>query len=58
VNRFFGEDVFDRSSRQVANSRVSRPSVNIKENDDGYMVEVATPGLAKEDLVISVDNAV
>ena len=32
------------------------PAVNIKESDTGYTVEVAAPGLRKEDFNIELDN--
>lgn len=34
------------------------PSVNIKEGNDGFVVEVAAPGLEKEDFKISIDRGV
>lgn len=35
---------------------LSQPKVNIKENDDAYIMEVAAPGLKKEDFNISVEK--
>ncbi len=32
------------------------PSVNIIENEDGYVIEVAAPGLAKDDFSIEIDD--
>jgi HSP20 family protein len=32
------------------------PSVNISETNDGYQLEIAAPGLAKEDFKISLDK--
>ena len=32
------------------------PAVNIKESDTGFTVEVAAPGLSKEDVNIELDN--
>lgn len=36
----------------------SIPAVNIKENEDGFSVEVAAPGKSKEDFNIELDNEV
>jgi HSP20 family protein len=36
--------------------RTSTPAVNIIETDDDFKLEVAAPGLAKEDFKINVDN--
>ena len=59
-NRFYNDDLFDDlfnwNNRHVHNQRGSSPSVNIKENEDGFSLEMATPGLQKEDLKIEVNN--
>lgn len=34
------------------------PSANIKETDDSFQIELAAPGLKKEDIKIDVDNDV
>jgi HSP20 family protein len=34
------------------------PAVNIKEDDNGFHVEVAAPGLSKEDFNVEVENDV
>jgi HSP20 family protein len=36
--------------------RWSTPAVNIRETDDSYKIEMAAPGMKKEDFKISVDN--
>ncbi len=50
-NRFFfddlfGKDVFDFNPNNLAKST---PSVNVKENEKEFSLEVAAPGLQKED---------
>ena len=37
---------------------ISRPTVNIIENDGSYVLELAAPGLEKEDFEISVEKEV
>lgn len=36
----------------------NRPAVNIKETDTGFAIEVAAPGLRKEDFTVDVDKDV
>jgi HSP20 family protein len=36
--------------------RTSTPAVNIVDNDDNFKLELAAPGLTKEDFKINVDN--
>lgn len=38
------------------NTGVSIPAVNIKENGDAFNVEVAAPGMSKDDFNIHLDN--
>ncbi len=48
----FFKDFFDVSPRTSANV----PAVNVKENEKEFNVELAAPGLSKEDFNISVEN--
>ncbi len=52
---FFGKDVFDFNPNNFVKST---PSVNVKENDNEFTLEVAAPGLQKEDFNVSVDDNV
>ncbi len=52
IEEFFGNDFF--SNDQHANASV--PSVNVIENNDNFKIEVAAPGLKKEDFRIELDN--
>lgn len=51
-NRFIDNNTLDWRSR----SNVSMPSVNIKEDDSGYELEVAVPGFDKSDFKIELNN--
>ncbi|UII26354.1 Hsp20/alpha crystallin family protein [Fulvivirga maritima] len=42
--------------RSASNTRHSLPKVNIKETKDGFAVEMAAPGLKKEDFKIQLDH--
>lgn len=47
-NSFFDTNSMNRSSS-------TSPAINVRENDDKYIVELAAPGLKKEDFDINVD---
>ena len=55
-DRFFDNDLFDWSNRNFSQTNTTLPSVNIKESDEAFMVEVAAPGLDKKDFKIEVHN--
>ena len=60
VNPFF-IDVFDTilNDRFLSDRAITKvPAVNIAENENGFDIELAVPGLNKEDFKISVDKNV
>ena len=40
------------------NTSVNLPAVNIIEKDDKFLIEMAAPGLRKEDFKINIDNGI
>ncbi len=56
LNRFFDNDVDFWSRNNYSNTDTTLPSVNIKESDESFSVEVAAPGFDKEDFHIELDN--
>lgn len=52
----FFKDFFEVSPRTIANTSV--PAVNVKENDNEFTVELAAPGLGKEDFKISIEEGI
>ncbi len=50
----FDRNFFFRSQENRANM----PSVNIRETEEGFALELAAPGLKKEDFKISLDNTI
>ena len=54
-DRFFDGDMFDWSNRNFSNTNTTIPSVNIKENADAFVVEVAAPGFEKGDFKIELN---
>jgi HSP20 family protein len=53
LTSFFGRDMSDFFSR---NQNMIMPAVNVKETPDHYEIEVAAPGLRKEDFNIRLDQ--
>lgn len=54
------EDIFNRDLPSVFtsnfNTGITLPKVNIKENSDAFIVDMAVPGLSKSDFNIDLDN--
>nr|WP_314834650.1 Hsp20/alpha crystallin family protein [uncultured Flavobacterium sp.] len=60
VNNFFDDlftkDVFDWTDRNFSSIGSNLPSVNLKETDDLLKIELAAPGMKKEDFKVEIDN--
>lgn len=54
VHNVFGNNYIPKSYNEYCSS--SRPEVNIYENETEFGVEVAAPGLGKEDFIIKVEQ--
>lgn len=48
-NDFFGNEWMQNNNRSV-------PAINIQQNDNGFLVEVAAPGMTKEDCNVRIDE--
>ena len=55
-DRFFENDLFDWSNRNYSNTSTTLPSVNIKESNDDFEVEVAAPGFTKNDFKVELNH--
>ncbi|MBW8334743.1 MAG: Hsp20/alpha crystallin family protein [Prolixibacteraceae bacterium] len=55
-NRFFENDLFDGSTRNFSNTNTTLPSVNIREDENGFEVDMAAPGFEKKDFKIELLN--
>lgn len=61
VSRFFDDDwntLFDWTSRNFSETSTTLPSVNVKETDEAFMVEMAAPGMKKDDFQIEIKDNV
>lgn len=56
-DRFFENDVFDWSNRNYSNTNTTLPAVNIKEDKDGFEVEMSAPGFEKGDFKVELNNS-
>ncbi|NOY49100.1 MAG: Hsp20/alpha crystallin family protein [Chlorobi bacterium] len=55
-DRFFENDLFDWSNRNFSSTNTTLPAVNIKEDDEGFEVEMSAPGFDKKDFKIELNN--
>jgi HSP20 family protein len=53
---FFGRDLFNKQLAHFSPTNTTIPAVNIKETNDSYEVELAAPGMKKEDFMIRLDG--
>ena len=50
LNDFFGNEWMEQSNKSV-------PAINIQQNDNGFTVEVAAPGMTREDCTVRLDES-
>jgi HSP20 family protein len=55
-DRFFDTELFDWSNKNFSDTNTTLPSVNIKEDENGFEVEMAAPGFEKKDFKIDLNN--
>jgi HSP20 family protein len=55
-NDFLNRDWYDWSNQNYSLTNTTIPSVNIKETENEFVVEMAAPGMAKEDFKIDLNN--
>jgi HSP20 family protein len=58
LNDFFNEGWFDSSLSNWRSAGSTLPAVNIRENSDNFLIEVAAPGMKKENFNVELDNDV
>jgi HSP20 family protein len=55
---FFNRDIFNWGLFNYSDSNTSIPAVNLKETADNYEVEVAAPGMRKNDFKVQLEGNV
>jgi HSP20 family protein len=53
---FFNRDLFDWNNSNFSDTNTTIPAVNIKETAENYEVEVAAPGMTKDDFKVELDG--
>src|SRR5690606_20369915 len=53
---FFNRELFNWGNNNFSSTLTTIPSVNIKENPDDFEVEVAAPGMEKQDFEITLEG--
>ena len=56
LDDFFSRDIFDWTDKNFSALGSNLPSVNLKETDKKIEVELAAPGMKKEDFKVEIDN--
>jgi len=55
-DNFFSRDWMDWNNSNYSNTNTTLPAVNVRENDQEFTIEVAAPGMKKDDFNINLDN--
>src|SRR6478672_9471410 len=53
---FFNADLFNWNNSNYSNTNTTIPAINIKETAEHYEVEVAAPGMTKNDFKVELDG--
>jgi HSP20 family protein len=56
LDDIFTNDLFDWNLKNFSMTNTTLPAVNIKEEDNKFIVEMAAPGLKKDDLKINIEG--
>ncbi len=57
-DRFFNNDLMDWNLSNFSSTNTSLPAVNVKENENEFVIDVAAPGMSKNDFKINFQNNV
>lgn len=58
LNDFFDDAWFDSSLSNWRSAGSSLPAINVKENNNEFEIEVAAPGMKRDDFKVELDNNV
>jgi HSP20 family protein len=56
VDDFLGRELFNWDNSHFSSTQTTVPAVNINESAENFQVEVAAPGMDKQDFKIQLDN--
>lgn len=55
-NEFFAKDIWDWGQGNSSSTNTTIPAINVKETNDNFEVEVAAPGMKKDDFKVELDG--
>ncbi len=55
-DNFFSKDLMDWGSSNFSSTDTTLPAVNVKESDEAFEIEVAAPGMNKNDFKVNLEN--
>ncbi|HYG18774.1 MAG TPA: Hsp20/alpha crystallin family protein [Ohtaekwangia sp.] len=58
LNDLFTDDWFNSSLSNWKSSGATLPAVNVRETNDDFQIEVAAPGMKRDDFKVELDNNV
>lgn len=58
LNNFFTDDWFDSTLANWRTQGATLPAVNVRETNDEFQIEVAAPGMKRDDFKVELDNNV
>ena len=58
LNDFFAEDWLDSSLSNWRSMGATLPAVNVRETNHDFVIEVASPGMKRDDFKVELDNHV
>lgn len=58
LDDFFTRDLFDWGTSNFSGGGTTLPAVNVKETSDSFEVEMAAPGMNKDDFKVELNNNV
>ncbi len=56
IDDLFSREIFDWTDRNFSSIGSNLPSVNIKETENKLQIDLAAPGMRKEDFKVEIDN--
>jgi len=56
IDNFLSRDLFDWGTSNFSTTNTTLPAVNIHESDESYEIEVAAPGMSKEDFQVQLEH--
>ena len=56
IDNFFSRDLMDWNNSNFSSTNSTIPAVNIMENEESFVIEVAAPGMSKENFAVNLEG--